>query len=164
MVNALLWEIGRSHVSSISYLISHSKLSARLFPPSSVARLSFFHGPQGSDIITVYFNLHHRHLRNDKSRWTSIKSFFYSIFFLLFSVTSRVSFLIISYMYICIIVHHLLSLSLTSSTLAERNLPYVMYFRSSLLGTQEAGRLNNARLYLLRDREIDQRFVGRNNH
>lgn len=108
MVNALLWEIGRSHVSSLSYLISHSKLSARLFPPSSVARLSFFHGPQGSDIITVYFNLHHRHLRNDKSRWTSIKSFFfYSIFFLLFSVTSRVSFLIISYMYICIIVHHL---------------------------------------------------------
>lgn len=112
MVNALLWEIGRSHVSSLSYLISHSKLSARLFPPSSVARLSFFQGPQGSDIITVYFNLHHRHLRNDKSRWTSIKSFFfYSIFFLLFSVTSRVSFVIISYMYICIIVHHLLSLS-----------------------------------------------------
>ena len=60
-----------------------------------------------------------------------------------------------------------LSLCLFASVLPvrlepERNLPYVRTyvrtFVSLLLVTQEAGRPNNARLYLLRDREIDRRF------
>lgn len=74
-VNVLPWEIGQSHVTSvISFRMV--KLSARLFPTPSTP-LSFFHRPRGSDIITVYFNLHHRHLRNDKSRWTSIPTILY---------------------------------------------------------------------------------------
>lgn len=154
-MNALPWEIGQSHVTSvISFRMV--KLSARLFPTPSTP-LSFFHRPRGSDIITVYFNLHHRHLRNDKSRWTSIPTISYTILFFLFIRLLHifVPFFIIS-----------LSFILSLSASSERNLPAVVckYFRFVACVTQEAGRPNNARLYLLGDREIGRRFATRNNH